>query len=251
MRATLLPLLLDTEAALGLVLEAADRLDAADAGDAAAATLVRVLTPIAKHTLCKRARSVTGETMEVRGGNGYIEDWVDPRLLRDAHLGSIWEGSSNVIALDVLRCMRKDQAHRTLAEAYTARLEALDAPPVKAAAGDLVVRWRDLLARGEELLAAETFAQQAGMAPYVDDVSHAVMATLLLEQAQRELVAGLGARKLLLAHTALQRLVVGSLVAPVALAVLDAIADGGHVDTALAVEAYDAIPAVRQEEARA
>lgn len=251
MRATLLPLLLDAEASLGLVLEAADRLDAADAGDAAAASLVRVLTPIAKHTLCKRARSVTGETMEVRGGNGYIEDWVDPRLLRDAHLGSIWEGSSNVIALDVLRCMRNEQAHLTIARCYTARLEALGEPAVKAAAGDLVVRWRELEAQGEQLLAAEPFVQQAGMTAYVDDLCHTVMATLLLEQAQRELAAGLGARKLLLAHTALHRLVTGRLVVPVALTALDAIADGGHVDTTLAQEAYDAIPAVRQEEARA
>lgn len=251
MRATLLPLLLDAEASLGLVLEAADRLDAADAGDAAAASLVRVLTPIAKHTLCKRARSVTGETMEVRGGNGYIEDWVDPRLLRDAHLGSIWEGSSNVIALDVLRCMRNEQAHLTIARCYTARLEALGEPAVKAAAGDLVVRWRELGAQGEQLLAAEPFVQQAGMTAYVDDLCHTVMATLLLEQAQRELVAGLGARKLLLAHTALHRLVTGRLVVPVALTALEAIADGGHVDTTLAQEAYDAIPAVRQEEARA
>lgn len=251
MRATLLPLLLDAEASLGLVLEAADRLDAADAGDADAASLVRVLTPIAKHTLCKRARSVTGETMEVRGGNGYIEDWVDPRLLRDAHLGSIWEGSSNVIALDVLRCMRNEQAHLTIARCYTARLEALGEPAVKAAAGDLVVRWRELGAQGEQLLAAEPFVQQAGMTAYVDDLCHTVMATLLLEQAQRELVAGLGARKLLLAHTALHRLVTGRLVVPVALTALEAIADGGHVDTTLAQEAYDAIPAVRQEEARA
>lgn len=251
MRATLLPLLLDAEASLGLVLEAADRLDAADAGDAAAASLVRVLTPIAKHTLCKRARSVTGETMEVRGGNGYIEDWVDPRLLRDAHLGSIWEGSSNVIALDVLRCMRNEQAHLTIARCYTARLEALGEPAVKAAAGDLVVRWRELEAQGEQLLAAEPFVQQAGMTAYVDDLCHTVMATLLLEQAQRELVAGLGARKVLLAHTALHRLVTGRLVVPVALTALEAIADGGHVDTTLAQEAYDAIPAVRQEEARA
>lgn len=83
MRATLLPLIIDTEGALALVLEAAARLTAADEGatdgeGGAARELVRVLTPLAKHTLCKRARSVTGEAMEIRGGNGYIEDWVNP-----------------------------------------------------------------------------------------------------------------------------------------------------------------------------
>jgi acyl-CoA dehydrogenase len=51
---------------------------------------------------------VAGDAMEVRGGCGYIEDWADPRVLRDAHLGSIWEGTSNIVALDVLRAIRRE-----------------------------------------------------------------------------------------------------------------------------------------------
>ena len=46
--------------------------------------------------------------MEIRGGCGYIEEWSDPRLVRDAHLGSIWEGTSNIVALDVLRAIRRE-----------------------------------------------------------------------------------------------------------------------------------------------
>jgi hypothetical protein len=46
--------------------------------------------------------------MEVRGGCGYIEEWADPRLVRDAHLGSIWEGTSNIVALDVLRAASRE-----------------------------------------------------------------------------------------------------------------------------------------------
>jgi alkylation response protein AidB-like acyl-CoA dehydrogenase len=175
MRATLLPMLLDAEASLGVVLEAAAQLDAGDAGDERAAALVRILTPLIKHTVCKQARVVTGEAMEVRGGNGYIEDWVNPRLLRDAHLGSIWEGSSNVIALDVLRCMRKEQGHRTLAATFLDRLAALDEPAAKPAAEDLVQRWQHLLARGDDLLVADAFDQQAGAAAYTDDLTHTVM----------------------------------------------------------------------------
>jgi hypothetical protein len=53
---------------------------------------------------------VTGDAMEVRGGCGYIEEWSDARLLRDAHLGSIWEGTSNIVALDVLRAAKRDGA---------------------------------------------------------------------------------------------------------------------------------------------
>ena len=247
MRVTLLPMVLDAEAGLGLVLEAADRLDAADAGDERAAALIRILTPLAKHTLCKRARQVTGEAMEVRGGNGYIEDWVNPRLLRDAHLGSIWEGSSNVIALDVLRCMSREQGHRILIETYLERLSALEDPEVKPAAQDLVLRLDALLTRGDGLLAAEPFEQQARVAVYADDICRAVMAALLLEQAQRELAAGLGHRKLLVAHTWLHRLGVGQLVSAPALNALEQIADGGGVDAETARAAYDAIPHTNQE----
>ncbi|WP_028659873.1 acyl-CoA dehydrogenase family protein [Nocardioides insulae] len=243
MRATLLPLMLDAEAALGLVIEAADRLDAADAGDPQAQRLVRVLTPLAKHTVCKQARRVTGEAMEIRGGNGYIEDWVNPRLLRDAHLGSIWEGSSNVIALDVLRCLRRERAHRTLVEEYAGRLAALDQPATKPATADLIARLEHLGERGDALVAAEAATAQARIATYADDLCRAVMAALLLEQASREIAAGRGHRKLLLAHTYLHQLV-APVPDPPALAHLGAIADGGTVDAEGAAAAYDAIAAM-------
>ena len=242
MRSTLLPLLLDAEASLGLVLEAADELDAADAGDERASALIRILTPLAKHTLCKRARHVTGEAMEVRGGNGYIEDWVDPRLLRDAHLGSIWEGSSNVIALDVLRCMRREGSHSLLIDTYLERLARIGQPACGPASDRLAEHWESLRARGEALLEAERFDQQVGVAPYADDLSDAVMATLLLEQADHELKAGRGHRKLLVAHTWLHRLVAGRLPSAPALGALEQIADGGEVDAGTARAACDAIP---------
>jgi acyl-CoA dehydrogenase len=242
MRVTLLPLMLEAEAAVGLVLEAAAQLDAVDAGDRDAARLIRVLTPLAKHTVCKQARHVTAEAMEVRGGNGYIEDWVNPRLLRDAHLGSIWEGSSNVIALDVLRCMRKEQAHQAVAGAYSQRLNALGCPAAKPAAQDLLGRWEQLRARGDQLAGGDDFLAQAGCAAYADDICRTVMATLLLEQAGKEIGAGLGYRKLLVAHTYLHRLLAGTQVpAPPALEALDQLADGGPVAEELARAAYDAI----------
>jgi hypothetical protein len=56
--------------------------------------------------------------MEVRGGNGYIEDWVNGRLVRDAHLGVLWEGTSNINALDVTtRAVAKAGTHETLGAA--------------------------------------------------------------------------------------------------------------------------------------
>ncbi|WP_330280037.1 acyl-CoA dehydrogenase family protein [Streptomyces sp. NBC_00569] len=193
MRATLLPMIIDTEGALALVLEAAARLTAADEGAAdgeggAARELVRVLTPLAKHTLCKRARSVTGEAMEIRGGNGYIEDWVNPRLVRDAHLGSIWEGSSNVIALDVLRCMRRQGAHRTLADTYGDRAETRG-------------RWELLRKKGDALLELPTDEQEMRIGRYADELTRAVMETLLYDQAAHETETTGNGRALLVART--------------------------------------------------
>ncbi|MFF1261948.1 acyl-CoA dehydrogenase family protein [Streptomyces sp. NPDC058321] len=193
MRATLLPMIIDTEGALALVLEAAARLTAADEGAAdgeggAARDLVRVLTPLAKHTLCKRARSVTGEAMEIRGGNGYIEDWVNPRLVRDAHLGSIWEGSSNVIALDVLRCMRRQGAHHTLADTYGDRAETRG-------------RWELLRKKGDALLELPAEEQEMRIGRYADELTRAVMETLLYDQAAHETETTGNGRALLVART--------------------------------------------------
>lgn len=223
MRATLLPMILDTEAALALVLEAAARLTAADDGDEAAQALVRVLTPLAKYTLCKRARTVTGEAMEIRGGNGYIEDWVNPRLVRDAHLGSIWEGSSNVIALDVLRCMRRFGSHRTLADTYG------DRGPVKH-------RWELLREQGDALLELPAEEQEMRIGRYADRLTHAVMATLLHDQADHEREATGNGRALLVAHTYTALLDDPDALPRTALDHLAELAEGGKVTIATAEE---------------
>ena len=70
--------------------------------------MLRILTPLIKFRACRDARKVTGDAMEVRGGCGYIEEWSDARLVRDAHLGSIWEGTSNIVALDVIRAAQRE-----------------------------------------------------------------------------------------------------------------------------------------------
>jgi alkylation response protein AidB-like acyl-CoA dehydrogenase len=110
MRRQLLKLMLPTEAARSVMLYTAVELAKADAGDELARRRVRLLTPLLKFRACRDARRVTGDAMEVRGGVGYIEEWSDARLVRDAHLGSIWEGTSNIVALDVLRAIRKEKA---------------------------------------------------------------------------------------------------------------------------------------------
>ena len=114
-RRQLIKMVLPAEEALSVALFTADCLDRADAGDAEALALRRILTPLIKLRACRDARKVAGDAMEMRGGNGYIEEWIEPRLLRETHLGSIWEGTSNIIALDVVRAAAKAGAHRALA----------------------------------------------------------------------------------------------------------------------------------------
>ncbi len=108
MRRQLMKLVLPMEQARSMVFQAAEALRRSDAGEEGAYALLRILTPLLKFRACRDARKVTGDAMEVRGGCGYIEEWTDPRLLRDSHLGSIWEGTSNIVALDVLRAAQRE-----------------------------------------------------------------------------------------------------------------------------------------------
>jgi alkylation response protein AidB-like acyl-CoA dehydrogenase len=127
MQRQLAKMLVSAEQARSVMFQTAVALAQADKGDAQARTLARIMTPLIKFRACRDARKVTGDAMEVRGGCGYIEEWVEPRLMRDAHLGSIWEGTSNIVALDVMRAIRKNQclpALRALVERLLAEGEA-------------------------------------------------------------------------------------------------------------------------------
>lgn len=108
MRRQLLKLMVPAEQARTMVFQTAEALRIADTGDKRAYALARILTPLIKFRATRDARKVTGDAMEVRGGCGYIEEWADPRIVRDAHLGSIWEGTSNIVALDVIRAIRRE-----------------------------------------------------------------------------------------------------------------------------------------------
>ena len=100
-------LALESEAATALALRLARAYD--EDGDAAAVWR-RVVTPAAKFWICRRAPALAGEAMEVLGGSGYIEDCVLPRIFRETPVNSIWEGSGNVMCLDVLRALERTPA---------------------------------------------------------------------------------------------------------------------------------------------
>ena len=99
-----------------------------DESDEAAQVIRRVITPAAKFWICKRTPFLTYEAMEVLGGSGYIEESIMPRLYREAPVNSIWEGSGNIMCLDVLRAMEKipnaiDVLRRELGNGKDARLK--------------------------------------------------------------------------------------------------------------------------------
>ena len=115
MRNVLADLALESQAATLLMMELGGAFERADT-DPLAAAWKRIVTPAAKFWVCKRAIEATGEAMEVWGGNGYVEEGPMARLYREAPVNSIWEGSGNVMCLDVLRAIARtpDDALRLL-----------------------------------------------------------------------------------------------------------------------------------------
>ncbi len=169
MRRQLMKMLVPAEQALSMALCTADAL-----GRGAREEL-RILTGLLKLRACRDNVTVATAAMEARGGNGYIEDWVNPRLIRDAQVGLLWEGTSNINALDVInRAVGKAAAHLALGSMLRGRLaEAAALPaPFRNALGDALDRAMALAERvaGQ---GQETLARQAATVLY--DVSSAIL----------------------------------------------------------------------------
>jgi acyl-CoA dehydrogenase len=130
MRRQLAKMIVWSEQARTMVFQTAEAMRLADSGDARQARLLRIMTPLIKFRACRDARKVTGDAMEVRGGCGYIEEWSDARILRDAHLGSIWEGTSNIVALDVRRAIVREGSLPELQAANMKRLNDASLEPI-------------------------------------------------------------------------------------------------------------------------
>ncbi len=109
MRSVLADLALESEAALQIAMRLAQAYErGGDEGDPLERAWKRIMTPADKFWVCKRGVELTGEAMEVLGGNGYVDTGVMARLFREAPVNSIWEGSGNVMCLDVLRAISRE-----------------------------------------------------------------------------------------------------------------------------------------------
>jgi alkylation response protein AidB-like acyl-CoA dehydrogenase len=201
MRRQLLKLMVPTEQALSALLYASFATGKAHE-DARFEQILRMLTPIAKYRACRDNVTVATGSMEARGGNGYIEDWPNARLVRDAHLGLLWEGTSNINALDaVQRAVGKVGAHRALRDDLSDRLHGASGIP-----GQFRTRLEggiaDAFRLAEEVASDprnESFCRIA-----TGQLYHATTAVLMACEGVRLGMAGGDARRLLLSRIVLQ-----------------------------------------------
>jgi len=199
LRRQLMKITLPTEQALSMFLFAASAMDRANAGDADAESILRILTPLLKFRACRDNIPVATGAMEVRGGNGYVEEWVNARLVRDAHIGVLWEGTSNINALDIIaRAVGKSRAHLPLAAALARLLDEATGIPSPFRDG-LRLTLDRAMHLAERVAAEDCLEDQARKA--ASALYHATSAVLMTWEASRP---GMDARRALYARLVLE-----------------------------------------------
>ncbi|MEM6438486.1 MAG: acyl-CoA dehydrogenase family protein [Pseudomonadota bacterium] len=194
MRRQLMKMLIPTEQSLSALLYAA----AVSGEDTPKARKVlRMLTPIMKYRACRDNVPVATAALEARGGNGYIEDWPNSRLVRDAHLGLLWEGTSSINSLDAIqRAVGKERAHEALAEDLGERIAEAGLPgqfrTLLTGAVDRAVAFADEVASDP---AHERWSREAAGGLY-----HATTAALMAAEGQALGASGGDARRLLMSR---------------------------------------------------
>ncbi len=206
MRQDLVRMTVDHEAATAYTFDAASVYsDYVDGDDEEAYRLMRMLVPVAKHRTGRLAVETASYAMEVLGGNGYVDEYVTNRLLRDAQVLPIWEGTSNILSLDLLRALAREASHQPFLERVRARLEGATHPVLADLVGTVEAE-ADSLEESLTTLAtedrdyAELYAKR--LADYVYDV---YTAALLLHEAQTQLDEADDARKALVAKRFIDR----------------------------------------------
>ncbi len=196
MQRDLVEMAVDHEAALVFAMESARWLDRyeRDHDDDEAFRLMRVLVPVSKHVTTRMAVDTASYAMEIQGGDGYVGDFVTHRLYRDVQALPIWEGTANILSLDVLRAMGKEAAHEALVPYIEGYLDDVEHPQLADIAATVREEFEGLQ---EALLTLATedddYAQHEAkeVTEYIFDVA---TAALLLSRAQDALDDGDGRR---------------------------------------------------------
>lgn len=193
---TLADLHVEYEAALALTLDCARLLGRQEAGEASGeerATL-RLLTPLVKLLTARQAVAVASEAIEGFGGAGYVEDTGLPVWLRDAQVLPIWEGTTNVLSLDVLRAGTRDGALGAWLEAARRRTRDLETGPLADLAARLARRLDEVEAVSRGTLESGGDFAEAAARRLALNMAAVAAAIPLVEQGAWALVSGRGER---------------------------------------------------------
>lgn len=143
--------------------------------------------------------------MEVRGGNGYIEDWVNPKLVRDAHLGSIWEGTTNIMALDILRSLKKDRTGEVFFRSIYERIKGCEDTHAVRVSRTLKYVVDKIYRQTERLIEINRSEGEYAAKQLMNRLYHIYASSLLLERAEEQINEESSYRNLLLVVNYLYR----------------------------------------------
>lgn len=147
-------------------------------------SLLRLLTPLAKLYTAKQAIAVVSEALEAFGGAGYIEDTGLPQLLRNAQVLSIWEGTTNILSLDVLRAIEKENAATAFFEDVAHRLDLINNPKLLSAKNNAVEAVQKIQRYMVSMSHMNSEEQQIGARHFAFALTQTYIASLLLEYAE-------------------------------------------------------------------
>jgi acyl-CoA dehydrogenase len=208
LRRDLVKMTVDYEAAAAFSFEAAkwydrrereERRDGTDR-DERAFKLMRLLVPIAKYRTGEMVVETASYAMEVLGGNGYVRDRVTHRLLRDAQVLPIWEGTSNILSLDVLRALDREDAHEALFPLVNDHLATADHPFLDELADTVESAFHDLQTALATLAGEDADYAQYHAKRLADLIFDVVTGAVLVAEAQQRLDEADDARKALVAE---------------------------------------------------
>ena len=193
MQETLVRMCVDVEATATMAFETSSLAGAH--GDERARQLYRIMVPLSKFRGARGGLELASQAVEVMGGNGYIENWPAARQLRDAQCHTIWEGTENIICLDVQRSIRKEQAHHALFDRVDAALASVDHPVLAATKDAVAGQRREVQGAVDFVTNAPDDLRQLHARRLTSWLSDIAQAALLLEHANLELRETGSARK--------------------------------------------------------